>query len=182
MAGAMRERTRQTIAATLAGGGLWAFVLVAELLGVLREQWPIAVAEGQKAVFFANSVILLGFAALASGAVLGGVLLWKDKRLGRRISIVVLAVQVVFIAVPHFQYKMALLGFLGFGLTGSRFGLFAETNTQMFLEFDPDDLRAFVVNIPALLMLIALAKTSPKLADQRESVSAEAPSADVSTG
>ena len=51
---------------------------------------------------------------------------------------------------------MALLGFLGFGLAGSRFGLFFESSTQMFLEFDPDDLRAFVVNIPALLMLLAL--------------------------
>ena len=160
MAGVIKARVRQAIAAPLAAGGAWAFVLIAHLFQAVREQWPEAAATGQKGVVYGNAAILLGFAGLALASLLGGVLLWKDKPLGRHLSKVALAAQLVFIAFPHFQYKMALFGLLGFGLAGSRFGLFLESNTQMFLEFDPDDLRAFVINIPAAAMLVALLKAT----------------------
>jgi hypothetical protein len=178
----MRERTRQAIAATLTGGGAWAFVLIAKLFGVLRSQWPTAVAEGEQLVVVGNGAILLVFIALASSAIVGGVLLWKDRPLGRLLGKIVLAAQVVFVAVPHFQYKVALLGFLGFGLTGSRVGVFFESGTQMFLEFDPDDLRGFVVNIPALVMLGLLVKHPKKAAESKEASPLEGSSSGADTG
>ncbi len=175
--GTIQKRTRQVIALLLVAGGVWACVLLAKLAGVLREQWPIAVASGDTVVVYVNGAILLGFAALVAASIVGGILLWRDHPLGRPLSIIVLAAQVVFLAVPHFQYKIALLGFVGFGFTGSRIGFFFETYAQMFLEFDPDDLRAVVVNIPALVMLVALLRNAPTTAETSRVPSIEAPSA-----
>jgi hypothetical protein len=152
------DRVRKTIAATLVAGGAWGIVLLVRLFGQLGEQWPIAAKTGQRDVFLANGAILLGFAALVAAALIGGVLLWKGKRLGERLSKVVLAAQLLFVAVPGFQYKVALLGFFGLGVTGSRAGFVFSVSTCMFLEFDPDDLWAFVVNIPALVMLLFLVR------------------------
>jgi hypothetical protein len=106
---AMKARTRQVIAATLIAGGAWAFVLIVKLVGVLGEQWPIAVASGQQGVIYGNGAILVGFVGLASAALIGGILLWRNKNSGRRLAKVVLAAQVLFVSVPHFQYKMALI-------------------------------------------------------------------------
>jgi hypothetical protein len=177
MSRTIQKRTRQVIAILLIAGGVWASYLIAKLAGVVRAQWPIAVASGETAIFFANAAILLGFAALVTASVVGGILLWRDHRLGRRLSTIVLAAQIVFLAVPHLQYKIALLGFVGFGLTGSRIGFFFETNAQMFLEFDPEDLRAFVVNIPASVMLFALLKKVPMPEDTSKVPSLDGPSA-----
>jgi hypothetical protein len=51
----------------------------------------------------------------------------------------------------------------------------------MFLEFDPDDLRAFVVNIPALLMLLALLRVA-KTSNSPQPGGTEVSSAEAGTG
>jgi hypothetical protein len=150
---ASRERARQAIAATLAAGGAFVLAGIAWALRPLREHWSTAVASGQEGTALMDAAVLAGFAALAATALVGGILLWKNKPLGRALSKLALAAQLVVIATPYFQYKMALFGLLGIGLVGSEISLLLESNTQMSLGFSEDSPTVFVINIPAAIAL-----------------------------
>jgi hypothetical protein len=130
-----------------------------KLTADLPNQWVIAAQTSQGLIVLVNTTLALFLGLVDAAAVCGGIFLWSHRPRARWLAVASLAAQVLVIVVPGFQYRIWMLGLLGFGLNlrGERMqlGSFFIPGTQTGIEFEPGGL-ALILNLPAALGLVAV--------------------------
>jgi hypothetical protein len=124
----------------------------------VTKVWSRAVASGQTPILVLNSLLLIGFGALATVTTVTGIRALGPEPLQRWPLIVSLVPQLVSISVTGFQYRLCMLGFVGVGAIHQpervRAGFFAESGTQMLVGFETIAGWQLQLNLAALTPLV----------------------------
>jgi hypothetical protein len=150
----------RSIGAVLAIGGVLTLVNVGRSALQISAVWHQAMAAGQGGVLWGVTVLLVVFALLGSLSTVGGVQLLLRRPTGYWLGLVGLLPQTLSIVVPGFQYRFAMIGFVGAGAYSTkplvRVGLHVEWGTQLSVAFEPATEWAAFCNLGALVAVVFL--------------------------
>lgn len=150
----------RSIGAVLAIGGVLTLGNVGRSALQISAVWHQAMAAGQGGVLWGLTVLLVVFALLGSLSTAGGVQLLLRREMGYWLALVGLIPQVLSIVVPGFQYRWAMIGFVGAGAysirPAVRIGFQVEWGTQLSVAFEPASEWSAFCNLGAVVAVVFL--------------------------